>query len=259
VKFAVRGLLKKPAFTAIAVLTLALGIGANTAIFSVVNAVLLRPLAVKDPDRVMTFWHSAPAKGLKHVDLNDSLVAYYRDRTRTFQGLAAFETGNFSITGGGDPEVVPAAIVTFNYFDVLGREPLYGRTFTAQEDTPGNNHVALLSYGLWQRRFGANPNIVGQSINLDSVTTTIVGVMPADFDFPDPAERESSTGHVQLWVPKGLDPQDSTSWNLVGVGRLQSSVTPAEAEKEIDALYVAFTKDNGRELGEGALGATVIR
>jgi putative ABC transport system permease protein len=257
IRFAVRGLLKKPAFTVIAVLTLALGIGANTAIFSVVNAVLLRPLAVKDPDRVMTFWHSAPAKGLKHVDLNDSLVAYYRDRTRTFQGLAAFETGNFSITGGGDPEVVPAAIVTFNYFDVLGREPLYGRTFTAQEDTPGNNHVALLSYGLWQRRFGANPNIVGQSINLDSVTTTIVGVMPADFDFPDPAERESSTGHVQLWVPKGLDPQDSTSWNLVGVGRLQSSVTPAEAEKEIDALYVAFTKDNGRELGEGALGATV--
>src|SRR6185436_3437934 len=174
-----------------------------------------------------------------------------------FQGLAAFETGNFSITGGGDPEVVPAAIVTFNYFDVLGREPLYGRTFTAKEDTPGNNHVALLSYGLWQRRFGANPNIVGQSINLDSVATTIVGVMPADFDFPDPAERESSTGHVQLWVPKGLDPQDSSSWNLLGVGRLQSGVTPAEAEKEIDALYAAFTKDNGRELGEGALGATV--
>ena len=256
-QYALRGLLKKPAFTVIAVLTLALGIGANTAIFSVVNAVLLRPLAVKDPDRVMTFWHSAPAKGLKHVDLNDALVAYYRDRTRTFQGLAAFETGNFSITGGGEPEVVPAAIVTFNYFEVLGREPLYGRTFTAPEDTPGNNNVVLLSYALWQRRFGGNPNIVGQSINLDSIPTTIVGVMPADFDFPDPAERESSTGHVQLWVPKGLDPQDSSSWNLLGVGRLQARVTPAEAEKEIDALYAAFTKDNGRELGEGALGATV--
>src|SRR5678816_4605691 len=117
-----RGLMKRPAFTVVAVLTLALGIGANTAIFSVVNAVLLRPLAAKDPDRLMTFWHSAPDKGINHVDLNDALVAYYRDRTRTFQSLAAFETGKFAITGAGEPEVVPGAIVTFNYFDVLGRE-----------------------------------------------------------------------------------------------------------------------------------------
>ena len=252
-----RGLLKKPAFTVIAVLTLALGIGANTAIFSVVNAVLLKPLAAKDPDRLMTFWHSAPAKGLKHVDLNDALVAYYRDRTRTFQGLAAFETGNFSITGGGEPEVVPGAIVTFNYFEVLGREPLYGRTFTPQEDTPGNNHVALLSYGLWQRRYGANPNIVGRSINLDGAPVTIVGIMPADFDFPNRAERESSSGPPQLWVPKGLDPQDATSWNLLAVGRLQPGVTPGDAEKEISALYAAWTAENGRQLGNGALDSTV--
>jgi putative ABC transport system permease protein len=257
IKFAVRGLIKKPAFTVIAVLTLSLGIGANTAIFSVVNAVLLQPLAVKDPDRLMTFWHSAPAKGLKHLDLNDALVAYYRDRTRTFQSLAAFETGNFSITGGGEPEVAPGGVVTFNYFEVLGREPLYGRTFTPQEDTPGNNHVALLSYGLWQRRFGGNPNVVGQSINLDGEPATIVGIMPADFDFPDPAERANSSGHMQLWVPKGLDPQDSGSYNLLGVGRLQPGATPEEAEKEISALYAAYTAENGRQLGEGAPGATV--
>jgi putative ABC transport system permease protein len=257
VKFAVRGLLKKPAFTVIAVLTLALGIGANTAIFSVVNAVLLKPLAARNPDRLMTFWHSAPAKGLKHVDLNDALVAYYRDRTRTFQSLSAFETGQFSITGGGEPEVVPGAIVTFNYFEVLGREPLYGRTFTPQEDTPGNNHVALLSYALWQRRFGANPNVVGQSINLDGEPTTVVGIMPADFDFPNRAERESSSGPTQLWVPKGLDPQASNSWNLLAIGRLQPGATPEDAEKEINALYVAWTAENGRQLGDGGLGATV--
>ena len=256
VKFAVRGLLKKPAFTVIAVLTLALGIGANTAIFSVVNAVLLKPLATKDPDRLMTFWHSSPAKGLNHVDLNDSLVAYYRDRTRTFQGLAAFETGKFSITGSGEPEVVPGAIVTHNYFEVLGREPLYGRTFTRQEDTPGNNHVALLSYALWQRRFGANPNVVGQSINLDGEPATIVGIMPADFDFPNPAERANSSGHMQLWVPKGLDPHDSSSWNLLAVGRLQPGVTPGDAEKEMNALYAAWTAENGRQLGDGAIGST---
>ncbi len=257
VKFAVRGLLKKPTFTVIAVLTLALGIGANTAIFSVVNAVLLKPLAARDPDRLMTFWHSAPAKGLKHVDLNDALVAYYRDRTRTFQSLSAFETGNFSITGGGEPEVVPGAIVTFNYFEVLGREPLYGRTFTRKEDTPGNNHVALLSYALWQRRYGGNQNIVGRSINLDGAPVTIVGIMPADFDFPNRAERESSSGPAQLWVPKGLDPQDATSWNLLAVGRLQPGATPGDAEKEISALYAAWTAEYGRQLGDGALDSTV--
>jgi len=252
----IRSLRRQPAFTVIAVLTLALGIGANTAIFSVVNAVLLKPLAAKDPERLMTFWHSSPAKGLKHVDLNDALVAYYRDRTRTFQGLSAFETGNFSITGGGEPEVVPGAIVTFNYFEVLGREPLFGRTFTQQEDTPGNNHVALLSYALWQRRFGANPNIVGRSINLDGEPATIVGIMPADFDFPNRAERESSSGPAQLWVPKGLDPQDATSWNLLAVGRLQPGATPGDAEKEISALYAAWTIENGRQLGDGAIGST---
>src|SRR5829696_849347 len=256
-RYTLRWLLKRPGFTVVAVLTLALGIGANTAIFSVVNAVLLRPLAAKDPDRLMTFWHSAPANGLKHLDLNDALVAYYRDRTRTFQSLAAYETGNFSITGGGEPEVVPGAIVTFNYFDVLGREPLYGRTFTPQEDTPGNNHVALLSYALWQRRFGGDPNIVGQSINLDDEPTAIVGIMPADFDFPDPAERANSSRHMQLWVPKGLDPQAANSWNLLAVGRLQPGATPGDAEKEMTALFQAFATDYGKQLGEGDVDSSV--
>ena len=249
IRFAVRGLLKRPGFTLVAVLTLALGIGANTAIFSVVNAVLLRPLAAKDPDRLMTFWHSAPAKGLNHVDLNDALFAYYRERTRTFEGLAAYEEGEFALTGGGEPEVVKAALVTYNYFNVLGREPLHGRTFTAPEDTPGNNHVALLSYALWQRRFGGNPNVVGQSITLDNEPVTVVGVMPADFAFPDPAERPSSSGPAQLWVPKGLDPQDANSWNLAPVGRLQAGKTPDDAHKEIDALYASYAADYRARLG----------
>ena len=227
-RYGVRGLLKKPAFTAIAVLTLALGIGANTAIFSVVNAVLLRPLAVKDPDRVMTFWHSAPAKGLKHVDLNDALVAYYRDRTRTFQGLAAFETGNFSITGGGEPEVVPAAIVTFNYFEVLGREPLYGRTFTAPEDTPGNNNVVLLSYGLWQRRFGGNREVIGQPINLNGEAYTVAGVLPAHFTIPN--------AEIEIAAPLRLasDPRrrERGSNFLRVFGRLEDGVTLAQARAQ---------------------------
>jgi len=256
IRFAMRGLAKKPAFAAIAVLTLALGIGANTAIFSVVHAVLLRPLPIKEPDRVMTFWHSAPAKGLQHMDLNDAMFAYYRSRTRTFESLAAFETGEFSLTGGGEPESVPGGVVTYDYFNVLGREPLHGRTFTAQEDTPGNNHVVLLSYGLWQRRFGGNTNIVGQSINIDNEPATVVGIMPADFDFPDPAERASTSGHVQLWVPKGLDPQDASSYNLLAVGRLKPGVTGDDAKKEIDALYQAFAKETGAKLGDVEAGVT---
>jgi predicted permease len=256
-KFALRGLRKRPAFAAIAIATLALGIGANTAIFSVVNAVLLRPLPLKEPDRLMTFWLSAPAKGLRHMDLNEALFAYDRERTRTFESLAAFEDGEFALTGGGEPEVVPGAIVTFNYFNVLGREPLHGRTFTAQEDTPGHNNVAILSYALWQRRFGANPNIVGQSINVDSNPTTVVGIMPPDFSFPDPAERASSSGHVQLWVPKGLDPQNTNSWNLTAVGRLQPGATAGDANKEITSLYRQFSEEYHARVGSGAVDLNV--
>jgi len=256
VQFAVRGLLKRPGFALIAVLTLALGIGANTAIFSVVNAVLLRPLPLTEPDRLMTFWHSAPAKGLRHLDLNDALFAYYRDRTRTFESIAAYENGEVALTGNGDPEVLPAAAITYNYFNVLGREPLHGRSFTAQEDTPGNNNVAILSYALWQRRFGGNAGIIGQSINLDSNATAVVGIMPPDFDFPDPAERPGSTGHVQLWVPKGLNPQEANSWNLLPVGRLQPGATPDDAQKEITALYQAFTGEYGVRPGAGDLGSS---
>jgi putative ABC transport system permease protein len=256
IQFTLRGLLKRPAFTAIAVLTLALGIGANTAIFSVVNAVLLQPLPLKEPDRLMTFWHSAPAKGLRHLDLNDALFAYYRERTHTFESLAAYEGGEFALTGNGDPEVLPAAAITFNYFNVLGREPLHGRAFTAREDTPGNNNVAILSYSLWQRRFGGNPNVVGQSINLDSNPATVVGIMPPDFDFPDPAERPGNAGHVQLWVPKGLNPQEANSWNLMPVGRLRPGATQDDAQKEISALYHAFTAERGVRPGTSDLGSS---
>jgi putative ABC transport system permease protein len=248
IRFALRGMAKKPAFTAIAVLTLALGIGANSAIFSVVNAVLLRPLAAKDPDRLMSFWLSAPAKGLQHMDLNPAMFAYYRDRARTFESLAAFETGEFSLTGGTEPESVPGAIVTSDYFSTLGREPLHGRTFTAQEDTPGNNHVVLLSYGLWQRRFGGKTNVIGRSITVDNEPATVVGIMPPDFDFPDPAERANSSGHVQLWVPKGLDPQDSNSYNLLAVGRLRPGATSDDAKKEIDALYQSYAVETGAKM-----------
>src|SRR5215831_19872752 len=128
-RFAFRGLIKRPGTTLIAVLTLALGIGANVCIFSVVDAVLMRPLSLPHADRLVTFWHTAPAKNLEHVDLNDAMFAYYRDRNHSFERLAAFEDGEFVLTGAGEPESVFGAAVTFDYFETLGRSPLYGRTF----------------------------------------------------------------------------------------------------------------------------------
>src|SRR5262249_7602192 len=256
IRYAVRMLLKRPGLAAIAVFTLALGIGANTAIFSVVNAVLLRPLPLPDPERLMTFWHSAPLKGLKEVNFNDALFAYYRARSRTLEKMAAFEDTGFVLTGTGAPEALVGAHVTFNYFEVLGRQPLYGRTFMPEEDRPGNNHVVILSYGLWQRRFNGDRHVIGHSIQLDNVPTEIVGIMPADFDFPDPAERGSD--HMQLWVPKGLDPQDTNSWNLSAVGRLQPGMTASDAQKEIAALWNDFASEYNDRLGAGSLGPNVL-
>jgi putative ABC transport system permease protein len=256
VQYATRTLWKRPLFTTVAVVTLALGIGANTAIFSVVNSVLLRPLSLPESDRLVTFWHSAPAKGLSEVNLNDAMFAYYRARTQSFEKIAAFEDGGLVMTGAGEAESLPSASVTFNYFEVLGRQPLLGRTFLKEEDTPGNNHVVMLSYGVWQRKFGGQTSVLGQSIKLDDVPMSIVGVMPADFDFPDPAERNSD--HIELWVPKGLNPQDTNSWNLSTVGRLKPNVPPVDAQREIAGLYEGFAHDYGAQLGEGALGNGVI-
>src|SRR5581483_5383132 len=238
--FGVRMLWKKPGFTLAAVVTLSLGIGANTGVFSVVYGVLLRPLPLPEPDRLMTFCHSAPAQGLAELDLNDAHFAFYRDHSRTFEKMAAYETREFALTGAGEPEVLTAARVTFNYFDVLGQAPLHGRAFLPEEDAPNNDHVAILSYGLWQRRFGGDLNILGQAIRLDNVPITVVGIMPPGFDFPNPAERISMGRHVQLWVPEALSPLDTSSNNLLAIGRLKPGVTLNDAKREITALLADF-------------------
>jgi len=248
-RYGARMLLKRPGFTLIAVLTLSLGIGANTAIFSVVNAVLLRPLPLPEPERLMTFWHSAPAQGLVEMYLNDAQFALYRDRSQIFEKLAAYENAGFALTGTGDPEMLMGARVTFNYFNVLGQEPLHGRAFLPQEDTPGNNNVAILSYGLWQRRFGGDLKILGQSIKLDNRPKMVVGIMPPRFDFPHPAERSSMAEHVELWIPKGLNQQDTSHNNLSALGRLKSGVTAAAAQHEMTALLHDFARQFSKTFG----------
>jgi putative ABC transport system permease protein len=249
-------LLKKPGFFAIAVVTLGLGIGVNTAIFSVVNSVLFKPLPLQEPDRLATFWLSAPGKGLGEVNVPQALFAYYQDRCHSFESMAAYDTGSVSLTGGGQPERLSCANVTFEYFSVLGRAPLIGRAFLAEEDTPHNNNVAILGYDLWQRRFGGDPAILEKSIDLNNQSVVVVGVMPPDFDYPNPAER-SEFPHIELWVPLGLDRENISYWNYSVVGRLSRGVTTTDAQREIASLSDDFFREHNFPK-EGDVGTIAV-
>lgn len=233
IRYAFRVLAKSPGFTAVVVLSLALGIGANTAIFSVFNAVLLRPLPYADPDRLVTFWLSAPAKGLPEVDLTPALFAFYSAHSRIIKKMAAYSGGGFNLSTGGKSKYTMGAIVTADFFSVIGETPLLGRTFLPEEDKPHAPLVALLSYSLWQRRFGGDAAIVGKTIHLDSAPATVVGIMPSGFDFPN---------HVELWAPAQLDFEKFNPWYLSTVGRLRPGGTPREAERELADLMDEFKR-----------------
>ena len=254
-RLAARGLVRTPGFSATALLTLLVCIGATTAVFGVVNQVLLQPLPLPEPDRLVTFRHRAPSKGLAEVDLNDALFAFYRRNRQLLADVAAHEVGRFVLTGTGDPEVLTGARVSFNYFDVLGRQPQYGRTFLPEEETRDRGAVAILSYGLWQRRFGGVPSVVGHTIKLDNRPVVVVGIMPAGFDFPDRSERADADEVVQLWLPKPIDSQDLNSWNLAPVARLKPGVTLEDGQREIDALWKRFLEEFGPRLADGGLGS----
>ena len=233
-RYGTRLLLKQKGFTAVTVLTLALGIGANTAIFSVVNTVLLRPLPYPEPERLMTFWLTSPAEGLRKLQWTEGLYAFLRDRSHMFDGLAAYSGSGFNAASKGEPERLWGATVTHDFFRVLGQQPIYGRTFFPQEERPGRNDVVILSYQLWQRRFGGDPAIVGQAIKLDNVSAVIIGIMPPRFDFPDRAE---------LWVPLPPDPQNPDGrWYLNPIARLKPNVTAADAGREMGALLSDYAQ-----------------
>jgi putative ABC transport system permease protein len=257
-RYGIRMLLKKPGFFAIAVTTLGLGIGVNTAIFSVVNAVLFRPLPLHEPSQLATFWLSAPQKALTEVNVPAALFAYYRDRSHSFESMAAYDTGSASLTGAGDPERLSCANVTFDYFSVLGEAPLLGRSFLPREDTPNNNNVAILSYELWQRRFGGDGSIIGKAITLNNQPFAVVGVMPPEFEFPNPAER-SEFPRIDLWVPLGLDRENLSYWNYSVVGRLNRGITTADAQREIASLSDDFFREHNFPLeGDGGTLAIVV-
>jgi putative ABC transport system permease protein len=232
-RYGVRMLRKNPGFTFIAVLTLALGIGANTAIFSVVNAVLLKPLPYPEPERLIRVWETSPQRGLPYFPASSPNFEDWRKQQSVFEQLAAQENTTFNLTGDGEPERVAAVGVTSDLFPALGISPLIGRSFLPEEEQVGRNHVTLLSYGLWQRHFGADRELIGQAIQLSGERYTVIGVMPSKFEF---------TRGTELWVPLISDPAvypwraDRSNRNFSIIGRLKPGVSLAEAQAAMAAI-----------------------
>jgi putative ABC transport system permease protein len=239
VRDGVRALRTSPGLTVVALLTLAVGIGANVAIFSVVNAVLLRPLPFADPDRLVGFWGSAPQMGVPIVAWPDALYVRFRNRGRLLRPVAAYGQYQYTITNGtGDAERIRGAAVTANFFETLGRWPIRGRAFTSEEEAPRREHVAILGYGLWQRRYGGDPRIVGRTIQAAEGPATIVGVMPPGFDFPNRAE---------VWIPLETDPTSIDCWCYSAIGRLAPGATPEDGAREMAWLTDGFYRERDRK------------
>jgi predicted permease len=256
VRFGLRILRKQPAFTMIAVLTLALGIGANSAVFSVVNAVLLRPLPFAQAERLVMLWQSYPERGLSIWRMSQANFLAYRERARSFEALAAYTRTGYNAGGGSEPARLEAMNVSADFFEVLRVRPRLGRTFRPGEDAPGRRSICVLSHAQWRRQFGSDPGVIGRTLSLDNVPTEIVGVMPADFRWPGPT--------VDLWVPLDLSPERTSPFNLLGVARLRPGVGAAEAQSEathilktLGAASAAFVGSNAAPPPNAGLHATV--
>jgi putative ABC transport system permease protein len=238
-RYGARGLLKNPGFTAVAVLTLALGIGANTAIFSVVNAVLLRPLPYADDEQLLMIWGRLPDTGIKRISVSVPEFIDYRDRTHSFAQVGFYGDKDFTLTGRGSAERFTGALVSANLLSLLGVKPALGRHFLTEENQPDLSRVVTLSYGLWQRRFGGDPQLIGHEITLDGVACTVVGVMPPGFQFP--------SAETEIWRPLDITAdrlnERYSRW-LSSVARLKPGVTMAQAQAEMDALARIMRRDH---------------
>src|ERR1041384_3821475 len=234
-RYGLRMLWKSPGFTLVAALALALGIGANTAIFSVVNAMLLRPLPYTDPDQLVVLWEPNPNLASVYLRThNEASPANFLDwqkQQTVFEDIAAFRYNDYNLTGADAPEQLTGNPMTANMFDVLKVKPLIGRTFRPEDADPKSDRVAVISYRLWQRRFGGNQNVIGQTVTLNSNPTTIVGVMPADFEFP--------SAFSELWTPLRFatdTPPSRGAHFLYTRARLKPGVSIAQAQAEMDTI-----------------------
>jgi putative ABC transport system permease protein len=240
-RYAIRMLLKKPGFTIIAVLALALGIGANTAIFSVVNAVLLRPFPYRQPDRLVMIWQRlSGASAYPKLPCSAPDYIDYRDQTQTLENVAAFDSESFTLKTAAGSERVSASPVSANLFPLLGISPLRGRTFTTDEDRFGHDNVVVLSYGTWQRRFGSDPDVLGKTLVLDQKPRQVIGVMPKEFDFP--AQGILDGPAPEFWVPMAFSPDQigpdgrGDDYNIRTIARRKPGVTIQQASADIDRI-----------------------
>jgi len=231
IRYGARMVIKNPGFTAVAVFTLALGIGANSAIFSVVNAVLLRPLPYKNPDRLVWVWENNLSKNIPINPASPANLMDWRNENHVFENLSAWDGQSFNLTGAGEPERILGAKVFANFFEVLGVQPVLGRTFRIEEDRAGANPVALMSYGLWHRRFGGDTNMLGKSLTLHGKSFTVIGVMPAGQAVP--------FNLFEVWVPFALEASRMSRHAdrfLRPIGRLKTGVTIRQAQAEMDTI-----------------------
>ena len=241
VRYGIRSLLKRPGLTLVALITLALGIGINTAIFSAVDSVLLRPLPFKDPERLMAIWEHTPHLGIARNEFAPANYFDLRNQNQVFEGVGAFGQLSTNLTGAGEPEQLEGQLVTANVFALLGVPAAVGRTFAADEDQTGRDQVVVLSDALWQRRFNRDPAVINRTITLNGEPYTIVGVMPAGFFFP---ERE-----VELWLPWAMEPGQAEGrgdhyFRLVA--RLKAGVTREQANAEAEAIAARLAADYPR-------------
>ncbi len=236
-RYGLRMLAKNPGFTIVAVITLALGIGANTAIFTVVNALVLRPLPYKHADRLVTVQERIPKYVSTPMNLSAPDFVEFERQNQAFEKMAGFQNLQFELSGTGEPERITAARVSASLFPLLGIDPFVGRTFTKEEDRPGVL-VAVLSYGLWQRRFGADPNVLGKTVNLDRTLYTIIGVMPRDFQFP--LKGLLGGEPAVLWVPMSFTPKElgdlGNNYVVCAVARLKPGVTLTKANADVEVI-----------------------
>jgi putative ABC transport system permease protein len=256
VRYAMRMLAKSPAFTVVSVLTLALGIGANTAIFSLVHSILLRPLPYRDSDQIVRMIQSSPVLGLPTWGVSQADFAAYREGNRSFESMAIFASGEINLNGDGEPERLPVGNVTSDFFKVFGINPILGRTFQEGEDNAGRNSVCVIGYGLWQRRFGGDQNIVGRTLILNNAPVQIVGVMPAAFKFP--------RAEIDLWVPLVFDAKRTAPYFFQVVARLKPGLPPSQAQLETTEILQNFGRQHpnlseSAGLNEGNGPRTIVK
>ena len=231
IRYGLRSLLKRPASTMVALVTLALGIGVNTAIFSAIDSVLLRPLPFKDPERLVSVWEQGLRMGITQNEVAPANFFDLRNQNQVFEAIGAYGPQDLNLTGDGDPERLNGQLVSANVLSILGVEPALGRTFLANEDQPGQEHVVILSDALWQRRFNRDPAIVNRNITLNGESFTVVGVMPRGFFFP---ERE-----IEMWIPWAMEPEQASGRGdhyLRLVARLKPDTAIERANADVQSI-----------------------